>query len=82
MDAIKDLAALGLVLPSLAYLTGACLFGVVGWTAFRRGRKTSTGALTWVGLALMLFPYAVSETWLLWTIGAPLCGWAYFKWNQ
>lgn len=82
MDTLKELASLGLELPSPAYLVGASLFGIVGLIAFRRGRKTSTGALTWAGLALMLFPYAVSETWMLWTIGATLCGWVYFKWNQ
>ena len=81
MDAIKELAALGLELPSPAYLVGASLFGMVGWVAFRRGRKTSTGALVWAGLALMLFPYAVSDTWILWVIGALLCGWVYFKWS-
>ena len=80
MDALKELAALGLELPSPAYLIGASLFGIVGWIAFRRGRQTSTSPLIWTGLALMLFPYAVSQTWLLWIIGAALCGWVYFKW--
>ena len=82
MDALKELAAMGLQLPSPAYLIGASLFGIVGWIAFRRGSKTSTGALTWAGLTLMLFPYAVSETWLLWAIGAVLCVWVYLKWHQ
>ena len=82
MDTLKELAALGLELPSPAYLIGASLFGIVGWVAFRRGRKASMGGLTGAGLALMLFPYAVSETWMLWSIGSALCGWVYFKWNQ
>jgi hypothetical protein len=46
MDTLKELAAIGLVLPSPAYLLGSILFGIVGWIAFRRGRKTSTGVLT------------------------------------
>ena len=29
----------------------------------------------------MVYPYAVSETWLLWAIGFGLCGWAYLTWN-
>ena len=82
MDVLKELAAIGLELPSPAYLIGASLFGILGWIAFRRGRKTSSSALTWAGLALMLFPYAVSETWMLWAIGSGLCGWVYFKWSQ
>jgi len=82
MNTLQDLSALGLTLPSPAYLTGSILFGVVGWITFRRGRKTSVGTLTWAGLALMLFPYAVSETWMLWALGAALCGWVYFKWSE
>jgi hypothetical protein len=29
----------------------------------------------------MLYPYVVSETWLLWGIGAALCAWLYAVWN-
>ena len=82
MDNIQSLSSLGLTLPSPAYLIGSILFGIVGWVAFRRGRKNSAGMLTWAGLALMLFPYAVSVTWMLWTIGAALCGWVYFNWSE
>ena len=51
MDEINQLASLGLVLPSPAYLAGAILFGLIGYVAFRRGRKTSTASLTWTGVA-------------------------------
>ena len=81
MDELKNLGSLGLVLPSPVYIAGAILFGIVGYAAFRRGRKTSTASLTWTGVALMVYPYAVSQTWLLWAIGAALCGWLYVKWN-
>jgi len=81
MDELKNLESMGLVLPSPSYIVGAILFGIIGYVAFRRGRKTSTTALTWTGLALMLYPYAVSQTWLLWAVGAALCGWLYVKWN-
>jgi len=30
---------------------------------------------------LMAYPYAVSQTWLLWVVGAVLCCWLYAKWN-
>ena len=82
MDAFKELAALGLGLPSPAYLIGASLFGIIGWIAFRHGRQTTAGSLSLAGLALMLFPCVVSQTWLLWTIGAALSGWIYFKWTR
>ena len=29
----------------------------------------------------MLYPYAVPQTWLLWAVGAGLCGWLYTQWN-
>ncbi len=29
----------------------------------------------------MLFPYGVSETWVLWLVGVALSGFAYAKWN-
>lgn len=81
MNEIQQLESLGLALPSPAYLVGAILFGILGYVAFRRGRKNATPALTWSGLALMLYPYGVSQTWLLWVLGGALCVWVYVKWN-
>ena len=81
MDELKNLQSLGLVLPTPAYILGAIVFGLIGYVAFRRGRKTSAPALTWTGVALMLYPYAVPQTWLLWTIGVALCAWVYARWN-
>lgn len=81
MDQIKNLESLGLMLPSPLYIAGAILFGIIGYIAFRRGRKTTSSALTWTGVALMLYPYAVSQTWSLWLVGAGLCGFLYVKWE-
>jgi hypothetical protein len=81
MDELKDLESLGLVLPTPAYIAGLLLFGIVGYVAFRRGRKASNRALTWSGVALMLYPYAVTGTWMLWAVGVALCGWVYAKWS-
>ena len=81
MDELKTLEAMGLDLPGPAYIAGAILFGIIGYLVFRRGRKTERSVLTWSGVALMLYPYAVSQTWLLWRVGAGLCGWVYLKWN-
>ena len=81
MDELKTLQSLGLVLPSPAYILGAIVFGLIGYVAFRRGRKTSTSALTWTGVVLMVYSYAVPQTWLLWTIGIALCAWLHARWN-
>jgi hypothetical protein len=79
VNELANFRALGLELPSPVYLVGSLLFGIVGYLAFRRGRKAARPELTWTGVALMVYPYAVSQTWLLWVVGATLCGWLYVK---
>lgn len=81
MNELTALNSLGLELPSPAYIVGSVLFGIAGYVAFRRGRKASRPELTWAGVALMVYPYAVAKTWLLWVVGAVLCCWLYVKWN-
>lgn len=81
MDELKQLEAMGLVLPSPMYIVGAIVFGLVGMAAFYRGRKISNSRMKWTGVVLMLYPYAASETWLLWVLGVALCGWLYAIWN-
>ncbi len=78
LDALGDL---GFTLPGPAYLLGALLFGLCGWVAYRRGKTVASPTLRWSGLALMLYPYAVSETWMLWAIGGVLCAWVCLKWE-
>lgn len=72
-EAISDLAALGLSLPSPAYLVGAIVFGLIGLGAFRIGRAKGRKPTLWLGVALMLYPYLVSSTWLLYLVGLALC---------
>jgi len=81
MNELTQLESLGLALPTPAYILGAVLFGIVGWVAFRRGRRTTNSVLIWTGLALMLYPYGVSQTWLLWLLGMALCGLVYSRWD-
>lgn len=81
MNEMPSLGSLGLELPSPAYIVGAIFFGIAGYVAFRRGRKAARPELTWAGVGLMLYPYVVSQTWLLWAVGIALCGWLYVKWN-
>lgn len=80
MNELSSLGAMGLALPSPAYFAGSMLFGMVGYVAFRRGRKLKNPELSWAGAILMGYPYAVSQTWLLWGVGAVLCYWLYAKW--
>lgn len=73
MDNLNSLASLGLTLPSPAYLFGLILFGITGYAAYRYGSKAALAKPKWIGVALMLFPYAVSTTWLLYAVGGGLC---------
>ena len=78
-DNLAALDALGFTLPSAAYLIGVVIFGIVGYVAYRYGKKMSLQTTKWIGIALMLFPYAVSATWLLYVVGAGLCFGAYLS---
>jgi len=73
MNDLKALESFGFTLPSPAYLVGAILFGIIGYAAYRYGKKTSLGYPKWIGVALMLYPYAISQTWLLYVVGCGLC---------
>ena len=81
MNELAGLGSLGFELPSLAYIAGAVIFSLVGWVAFGKGRKASRSELTWTGAILMVYPYAVSQTWLLWIVGFALSAWLYLKWD-
>jgi len=78
-DYLAALEALGFVLPSTTYLIGVVIFGIVGFVVYRLGKKKSFQATKWIGVALMLYPYAISATWLLYVVGAGLCVGAYLS---
>ncbi len=73
MNELAALQSLGLELPSPAYIVGAVVFGLGGLYAWRRGRKLKRPWSLWLGVALMLYPYAISSTWLLYVVGVALC---------
>lgn len=77
MDELKVIESLGYTLPGPAYIAGAILFSIVGYAAYRYGKKASLVTFKWLGVALMLYPYAISETWLLYVVGAGLCAGLY-----
>ena len=81
MNDLKNPEYMGLTLPSPAWIFGALLFGLIAYAAFRRGRKSERPVLTWSGVAMMIYPYATPQTWLLWAVGVAFCGWLYLKWD-
>ena len=77
-DGMAALQALGFSWPSPAYIVGAILFGVVGLFAYYWGKRRQRKTTRWLGLALMLYPYVVPQTWALYAIGVALSGAAWF----
>jgi len=65
---------LSTLMPTPAYLAGAILFGMIGFIAYRYGKKTGRTVTRYTGIALMLYPYLTgSDTRLLYLVGAGLC---------
>lgn len=75
------LRAFGLEIPSPAYIIGAIVFGIVGMVAWSHGRRNKLPKPKWIGVALMFYPYATPQTWMLYVVGSALCGWLYFAWD-
>lgn len=73
MGELSGAQSLGFTLPSTAYIVGAILFGIIGFVAFRYGKKLGLPVVKWVGVVLMFYPYAIAETWQLYTVGIVLC---------
>ena len=60
-------------MPGPAALLASLLFGVIGFAAFRYGKKQVLWPPIAIGLALMVYPYFVSQVWLIYAIGCVLC---------
>ena len=54
-------------------LLGSLLFGAVGFVAFMYGKKMALWKPMVFGGALMVYPYFVPQTWLIYAIGCALC---------
>ena len=73
MDELKALESAGFTLPSVAYIAGSILFGIFGFAAYRYGKASSRPGPYWIGIALMVYPYFIGETWIMYSVGALLC---------
>ena len=65
-------------MPSPAALFALILFGIVGTVALMYGKRMQQWKTMVIGGALVLFPYFVSQTWLIYVVGTVLCGALYF----
>ena len=48
------------------------IFGTIGWGALSYGRRLDLWQPKSIGVTLMLYPYFISNAWLLWGIGVGL----------
>lgn len=68
-------------MPDFSILFAGLLFGTVGLAAFVYGKKNASWRPMVVGVALMVYPYFVEQTWLLYGLGVALCA-ALFLWRE
>lgn len=59
-------------MPSAAELFAAILFSTIGFAAFVYGKKSMRVGPMVLGAALMVYPYFISEVWLLYVLGCAL----------
>jgi hypothetical protein len=81
MTFLELLKSFGIEMPTPAYLAGLLVFGLVGAAAWRHGRKSERPTAKWLGAALMFYPYATPQTWLLYLVGTALCAWLFLVWK-
>lgn len=60
-------------MPTPAVLVAGLLFGGIGFLAFRYGKRQALFMPMIIGIGLMVYPYFVAQTWLLYVIGCGLC---------
>ncbi len=65
-------------MPSPGSLFCAIVFGAIGLAAFVYGKKQGLWKPMALGVALMGYPYFVSQTWLVFLIGALLTAGLFF----
>jgi hypothetical protein len=77
-EELELLKEFGITIPSPAYIFGMILFSIIGFVAYRYGKKTSHQYVKWLGVALMFYPYIVPATWLMYVVGVALCAACYY----
>jgi len=64
-----------------ANLIGGLVFSIIGWLAFRYGRREKSIRPTVIGIMLMVYPYFIANTFLAYVIGIGLTA-ALFLWRE
>lgn len=64
-------------MPTPANLFALVIFSVIGFAVFKWAAKQAYWRSASIGLVLMVYPYFVDRTWLLYAIGLGLCALLY-----
>ena len=75
---LSSVGTLGASSFSLANIVASLFFGAVGFFAFVYGKKQGNYKALSIGIVLMVYPYFISNTVLLYTAGVGLCVALYF----
>ncbi len=76
-DLFDSLKALGIPLPSPAYLVASVIFSFIGYIVYKRGKKDTLPRLKWTGVVLMVYPGLIDDLGLMVTCGVALSALAY-----
>ena len=60
---------------------GGIIFSIIGWYAFRHGKREKSMRPMVLGIVLMVYPYFVANTFLAYAIGIGLTA-ALFFWRE
>ncbi len=63
-------------------IISSLLFGVIGMYVFKQGRKRLSFKITFLGIAMMVYPYFTKGPWGDWGVGFALCAATYYYWNE
>ena len=63
---------------SMANIVAWILFGGVGFVAFMYGKKMGNFKILGIGIAIMIYPYFISNTLLLYVVGIALTAALFF----
>lgn len=75
---LKDMGVADPSMFSIAKIVAWIIFGSVGFVAFMYGKKMQSFKPMFIGMALMIYPYFLSNTIGLYGVGAVLCFLLYF----
>jgi hypothetical protein len=78
MDTVSQLQSMGLTMPSTAYIIGVIFFSFAGLAAYYYGKRSEKPTVKWLGVALMFYPYVVTDTVMMYIVGVGLCGAVYW----